>query len=128
MSRRTRTTSIPCQHAGCHEVGRFEYDSQREATRIYRDYAKWKCVRHAAGDAVLASGNPTRACVLTVVVLPNLPQHRFWQEDGRAGASGFTYGPGFQAHAEDFPVGTRLTVTASIELPSPPSGTREGGG
>lgn len=130
MSRRTRTTSIPCNHAACRETGRFEYDSQKELARICRDHANWKCVRHGAGDAVLAADNASRSAVLEVVILPHLPNHRFWKEPGAVSASGFVYGPGFQAHAEDFPVGTKLTVTASVVLPDPqrsPGGTGEGG-
>jgi len=35
-----------------------------------------------------------------------------------AGKSGFVSGPGFNAHANDFPEGTRLTLTVSVELPA----------
>ena len=37
----------------------------------------------------------------------------FWDK-----RQGFTYGPGFKAYASDFPPGTKLIVTARIELPS----------
>ncbi len=33
------------------------------------------------------------------------------------GHSGFMFGPGFKAWAKDFPVGTRIRVTAEITLP-----------
>lgn len=36
---------------------------------------------------------------------------------GRTGTSGLVSGPGFRADAADFPPGTRLTVTARLELP-----------
>jgi hypothetical protein len=132
VSRRARTLSIPCHHPGCTEHARFEYDNQRDAARIDRDHATWKCVRHAAGMANLAADNPTRTCVMVVIVFPHMPQHRFFRAEGApsTSGSGFVYGPGFQAHAEDFPVGTRLTVTASVELPAvdQPSSTPGAGG
>ena len=39
----------------------------------------------------------------------------FWRAEGAGAGSGFTFGPGFNAHATDFPEGTRLVVTAQIE-------------
>lgn len=39
----------------------------------------------------------------------------FW-DDG----SGFTHGTGYKAYADDFPPGTRLIITARIELPEKP--------
>jgi len=127
VGRRARTTTFHCAEPGCREVGIFEYDNQRELSRICRNHANWKCVRHGAGKAVLAADNRVRSCVLVVTVLPHLPDHRFWIEEGKTTGSGFTHGPGFQAHAQDFPPGTRLTVTATLELAEAPSPGPEGG-
>lgn len=42
----------------------------------------------------------------------------YWGPAGaRTGHSGLVAGPGFRADASDFPPGTRLTVTARLELP-----------
>lgn len=41
---------------------------------------------------------------------------KFWH-DGTRKAGGFVHGPGFKAWAEDHPVGTRLTITASLDVP-----------
>ncbi|MFI5753104.1 hypothetical protein ACIBBE_46580 [Streptomyces sp. NPDC051644] len=43
--------------------------------------------------------------------------HYWGPEGGRTGDSGLVSGPGFHADAADFPPGTRLTVTARLELP-----------
>ncbi|MDX2649286.1 hypothetical protein PV341_38125 [Streptomyces sp. PA03-1a] len=42
---------------------------------------------------------------------------RFWGPPGTIGAQGIAVGTGFQALADDFPPGTRMVVTARIELP-----------
>jgi hypothetical protein len=43
----------------------------------------------------------------------------FWVAPEKHLKSGFTFGNGYKAYANDFPEGTKLTVTASIELPDP---------
>lgn len=59
----------------------------------------------------LASGhiNPKSSFVDCLLYLDGL----FWDK-----RQGFTYGPGFKAYASDFPPGTKLIVTARIELPA----------
>lgn len=44
----------------------------------------------------------------------------FWMGEGYS--SGRISGPGFKAWADDFPEGTRLTITARIEVPDAPAG------
>ena len=41
----------------------------------------------------------------------------YWRTEGAADSARVVRGPGFTASAEEFPPGTRLTVTAEIELP-----------
>jgi hypothetical protein len=45
--------------------------------------------------------------------------------NGRTGSDGQVSGPGFVADAKDFPPGTRLTVTARVELPNTEEATGE---
>ncbi|GAA0720209.1 hypothetical protein GCM10010199_25560 [Dactylosporangium roseum] len=42
----------------------------------------------------------------------------YWLPEGGTSGSGFTFGPGFKAHADDFPEGTRLVITAQVLLPA----------
>ena len=39
----------------------------------------------------------------------------FWLGGGLS--SGFTFGPGFKAFANDFPEGTKIVITATLEVP-----------
>lgn len=120
MSRRRYTHRARCI-AGCTETGYFEYGSQREhaAHQQVLRTRPWRCVRHTAPDEVLGSEAPTRT--VTLIATPgqgNIADTLFWREENseRLG-SGFEHGPGFKAYANDFPAGTRLTVTATIAFP-----------
>lgn len=44
---------------------------------------------------------------------------RFWGMPGTVGTRGVVSGPGFRALADEFQPGTRLIVTARLELPEP---------
>ncbi|HEY9413278.1 MAG TPA: hypothetical protein VIQ30_00840 [Pseudonocardia sp.] len=122
MTRRRVTATVHCAKPGCGEFAYYEYDSQREraeAEKRRRDHP-WRCYRHSNEDEVLSPENPERTAVLTAVksefggrVLPGL----FWRAEGASASSGRISGPGFKAIAGDLPEGTRLVVTARIELP-----------
>lgn len=111
----------------------------------------WKCSRHDAPDEVLRPDNLTTTLTLVAsrvrrsgyerdlaeyeAILARMTPHStpyrrkpeeflpglFWLPEGGAHGSGFTHGPGFKAHADDFPEGTRLTVTTRIEIPEEPA-------
>jgi hypothetical protein len=51
---------------------------------------------------------------------PRLPG-LYWIREGAAAGDGHVFGPGFNARASDFPEGTRLIVTAQIEMPAEPA-------
>lgn len=119
-----------CAEPGCTETY-YSVASTREDERSTRAwYAKrpWRCTRHTAADEVLSTENLERVTVLTADRVESRSSRRrpegepdyldglFW-----SGSSGFQYGPGFKAFAKDFPPGTRLIVTARIELPDPES-------
>lgn len=107
----------------------------------------WKCTRHDRPDELLRRDNPSTTVVLVASKVRSLGYERekaaydaavarigphgtplarkpeeflpglYWLPEGGAHGSGFTHGPGFKAHADDFPEGTRLTVTTQIEIP-----------
>lgn len=124
MASRERTTSIKCADPGCTDHAHYTYRSQREYAEIhaYQREHPYECTRHRDRHEVLRPDNTERTQVLIATKVPN---HRggylpglFWVPEGGRPGSGFTYGPGYKAHADDFPEGTRLIVTARIELPT----------
>lgn len=136
MGRRTYSTTLVCAERpnGCTETSFFESSTQRERRESEAYYAKrpWRCTRHVKPDELLTPTNVAeRTTVLTASKVettirsiydtapgPRYLDGLFWREEGQEGASsGFVYGPGFKAYAKDFPEGTRLVVTARIELP-----------
>ncbi|MEU6206378.1 hypothetical protein ABZ814_22670 [Micromonospora musae] len=116
------TATVRCAKPGCREVAHYEYDSQRDRADAdrYRQRCPWRCYRHSNEDEVLSPTNPERTAVVTAVKvdyghgpLPGLS----WRAEGASSGSGLISGPGFKAIASDLPEGTRLIVTARIELP-----------
>lgn len=104
-----------CAHPGCCESANYEYDTQHEYLKSSMHKREWRCTRHSDPDALLSAENTERAEVLTATESGN---HLYWHDGERLG-SGLALGPGFKAFAKDFPKGTRLIVTARIELPHP---------
>jgi hypothetical protein len=114
-----------CAQDGCGETSFTQFDTQRE----YREFlqrrrdrgTKYWCSRHREPEKNLRPDNLVTTYVLTATraegssgrPLPGL----YWYPEGATTGSGYTYGPGFNAHAEDFPEGTRLVITAAVELP-----------
>lgn len=111
-----------CADQSCTDHALFEFTSRRDYdnhVRSTRD-RPWRCTRHTRPDEVLSATNDQR--IVTLIAEHNTGQTSgamFWREEGaeRLG-SGFTYGPGFKAYASDFPVGTRLVITARVEVPA----------
>lgn len=124
MARRTYTLTLRCPTKGCTERPTFyEYTSQREYAEALKDYPgrTQACTRHRRPDEVLSVENFVRHHVLVASKVPNVSGLYWMVEGAERGGSGFEYGPGFKAYARDFPEGTRLLVTAEIELPADPS-------
>lgn len=129
MSRREYTIRFKCAEGGCGEWYYSVAPTRREETETRAWYAKrpWRCTRHTKPDEVLTPDNPERSTVLVAGRVRQSPTRRdpdpgyisglYWLEGDATTGSGFRYGPGFKAFADDFPPGTRLIVTARIELP-----------
>lgn len=126
---RERSTTVRCAETGCRDSTFYIYTSQREYAEIMQAQQRrpYKCSRHRAPDEVLRPDNLDRVHVLVASKVPFESRYNpdkkwldglFWLEAGaERGGSGLLSGPGFRAHASDFPEGTRLVVTAHIELP-----------
>lgn len=124
MGRRPITERVPCAETGCREVSWREHDSQRERARDWklRQAHPWRCARHSRPDEVLGVDNPERTHVLVARKAASsfggFLDGLYWTpEDDERGGSRSLHGPGFKAFTADFPEGTRLIVTARIELP-----------
>lgn len=115
MSERTRR--VVCAEKPCREVGLFSYANARERDSIP---SVWRCVRHSKPEIVLGIDNLERSVVSTVERGSGIISDKLFWRDAEGLGSGFTYGPGFRAFAQDFPEGTRLVVTARIEIPEEP--------
>ena len=112
MARREYPLRFECAHEGCNENVTFRYSTRRELTNSFeaKNYhgGQWKCTRHTNPDRLLSPSNP--ATEISVICREE-PYGRFF------GNEGLVFGPGFLAYAKDFPPGTKLIVSARIELP-----------
>lgn len=116
MPRRSYTVRTRCAEPGCPETGFWEADTRAEEQTLRKRAKDWRCVRHSQPGVVLSADETVKFHTL---VSYETTYGRFWRPEGteRSGSS-FTHGPGFKAFAGDFPPGTRLMVTAEVELPS----------
>lgn len=108
--------NVKCSFPGCGEWGHYRAYTRREYMDICKCYSTWTCVRHSRPNEVLSASN---SVVKKVEIIVALQHGKFWAaEDTLKAGSGLQYGPGFKAFADDFPVGTKLIVTARIEIPA----------
>lgn len=122
MSRRRWPLRAPCRHPGCGERSNFEFDSKRDLDGYIKHHPQWACVRHTDAEEVLSAGNRQRTAVLVATDV-GIQGWLFWVPEGQTrGGSGFSFGPGYKAFAQDFPAGTRLIITARVELPETAGG------
>lgn len=131
MTRREYRSTFRCAEPGCRETQFFVHETRSDEKEAYarQHRSPFRCTRHAHPEQNLRPGNESVTHLLTATrVRSHLPsadapggawlKGLFWREEGKdRPGSGFTFGPGFNAHASDFPEGTRLVVTAQIELP-----------
>lgn len=121
MARQTPITTLVCTVEGCRERVHYSYanlSEQREATRLRRG-EKFLCSRHRKPEEVLAPDNLTREIVHESKWGEGtyIQDKLFWAIDGGKPSNGFLFGPGFKAYAADFPLGTKVIVTARVVLP-----------
>jgi len=117
MTRRERLNVIRCNQPDCRETTAYAYTTNKEYAEIRANQQRrpWKCSRHREPDRVLRVDNTTTTAAVTVA--RSKYGNSYWAAEGATTGSGIESGPGFIAHASDFPEGARLVVTARIEIP-----------
>lgn len=113
MAKREWSLRFACPHPECKETITYRYSTLRDRSSSFeaRHYGAngWKCTRHADPDRVLSATNPETRFE---VVSDQRDHGRYF------GHNGLVTGPGFLVYASDLPAGTKLIVTARIELPA----------
>lgn len=112
-----RITCTDCTESTFYQVSTLA-DRQRIAANQKRN--PWRCKRHRNPEQLLSPTNTDRTHVLTAERSKKFPDLTglFWRDQNAADAfSGYTYGPGFSAIADDFPEGARIVITYHVELP-----------
>lgn len=105
----------PCSHKGCKERSYRQYSNRRDYNASIKRNEKYTCIRHSSPEKILSFENDTTESILIVVKNQN---GKFWKgKDKISLSSGFVYGDGYKAFAEDFPEGTELIITAQIKKP-----------
>jgi hypothetical protein len=119
MARRERLRTIRCAHAGCRETTTYAYGCNREYAEIEADQQRrpWRCFRHNKPNEHLRPDNATTTATVTVTEYVGRDRKPTGILSWKPGGAGLISGPGFIAYAADFPEGTRLVVTARIEMP-----------
>ena len=114
MARRDYPLRFGCAHPGCAETVTFRYSTRRDLQSSFelKNYygGRWRCTRHRNPGHVLSGENLATKATLEC---REEPYGKFF------GNSGLISGPGFLAYAKDFPPGTKLIISARIELPDP---------
>ncbi|MFD3844771.1 hypothetical protein ACFWVB_02625 [Streptomyces microflavus] len=116
---RIRTYTRPCGATGCPERSRIEYRARHELNGIS---PVWLCADHARPEEVLGAANTSTSMVLVTAPhysgTPETLTGQYWFREGAQTPSrAVLAGPGFRAVAAKLPEGTRLTVTARVDIP-----------
>lgn len=123
--RRSVTITHHCAFPGCDQTARFHYSSNAEyiASHEFKRYEKRRepyfCAKHSS--RIVLSPTVLKSEWLSE---PSRPLDGHPEDSYRSfGSQGIMFGPGFAAEGRDFPIGTRIKVTAEVILPEPPCPT-----
>lgn len=116
MAKRIYSSRGKCAESGCSEWFYYDYELKRDkiAADKRRNERPWRCVRHSQKDTVLS---PLNTKIVTELVCGK--SKKYPDLDGLFfGESGFVFGKGWKAFANDFPPGTKIVETVEVILPS----------
>lgn len=119
MSRREYRHTVRCAEKPCPEYSFRVYETRADERAGLERQRKhpWRCTRHDKPHEVLRPDNTAVQHTPIATAKDNIPGCLYWIPEGGTTGSGFAHGPGFKAHADDFPPGTWLVVTAYVETP-----------
>lgn len=108
--RRPLSYRVKCGHEGCAEIAFYAPHNRKEYADLDRMYGngRWRCTRHTQPNEVLG---PEDRIKTFEIESRQEPYGLYF------GNFGFLSGPGFKVWAKDFPVGTKIKVTAEVILP-----------
>jgi hypothetical protein len=121
MARREVTSRRKCRDESCPAVQTWFYASQREADESARYYVQhpYACPKHSTPDENVTGDRPATHIVYVAHGPHGIRREAGWYPEGDdVHWTKYLSGPGFKAFADDFPAGTRLTVTVTAELPA----------
>jgi hypothetical protein len=120
MSRKKIYIRKACAHAGCDKGANWTFDSRTaylksfEFQRYEKDREPYLCAKHSKGNGVLSPSNLFSEWISE----PSKPMEKHPENPYRSfGSRGIIFGEGFCAEGCDFPIGTRIKVTAEVLLP-----------
>jgi hypothetical protein len=122
VSKRSYLCRLVCTHPGCTDFSLFDCVNRKDYAQQAAKQTGFKCLKHT-GTETMTPDSLTRTVTLEAVPRGDCGGSLFW-----GGKNGFAHGNGYRAYAEDFPPGTKLIVTARIELPPPVRAPKEGDG
>jgi hypothetical protein len=106
---------VTCAEPLCKESANYGYETRADekSGREWQKKHPFRCARHSMPEKVLSLSNLHRETVLVAQKGARCGDKLFWN-----GTNGFAHGDGYKAFADDFPEGTKLIVTARIEIPT----------
>lgn len=112
----------PGDDGRCTESTFYAVSTLADRKRIAADQRErpWKCKRHHNPEQLLTPTNTERTHILYAEKSKRFPDLTglFWREESADDVgSGYMFGPGFSAVADDFPEGTRIVITVRAEIP-----------
>jgi hypothetical protein len=116
MRRRPICRNVKCSEPTCHDYAHYEYSSRREYNEAVQRNAKYTCCLHDNPGRVLSTERLrvewVSEPVMPSATYPNIPRTTLF-----FGHCGVLIHQAFYARAEDFPLGTRIRITAEVLLP-----------
>ena len=106
--------TIRCSVEGCTESQLYTFTSRKKYNAFASEHPSFKCLRHDNPEQVLSETN--KMTQITYECL-EIKGKNYWNKKGMAGGYGFIGGDGYKSWADDFPIETKLVITAKVILP-----------
>ena len=113
-----------CPHDGCKEVSMYSYSTRKSYNEARKRYERkeWFCSRHDPNGGNLSPKNLEESGELIIECVhpdakkyPRIKDHHTWTT-GSGFATGVISHIPWNAHAEDFPIGTKVIVETRVKV------------